>query len=181
MILGGTVIFGAVGIFEVETSEDKRTIKTMEDGLWFAFTTVTISGFGDVYPVTTLGRIIAGILSFIGLAVILGFISSIGISFVVSKLNRNHKKQLEETKELVKNKINNLEHLHVNDNIDLVEKINNLHEQLRLQESTPSICVHNRSLNLPSAKSLTSENSNSPIFLGLDAFTFPKNPVGILQ
>jgi voltage-gated potassium channel len=142
LILGGTVIFGAVGIFEVETPENKSTIKTMEDGLWFAFTTVTISGFGDVYPVTTLGRIIAGILSFIGLAVILGFISSIGTSFVVSKLNRNHKKQLEETKELVKNKINNLEQLHVNDNIDLVEKINNLQEQLKMRENTPGICVN---------------------------------------
>lgn len=140
LILGGTVIFGAVGIFEVESSEDKRTIKSMEDGLWFAFTTVTISGFGDVYPVTTPGRIIAGILSFIGLAVILGFISSIGTSFVVSKLNRSQKKQLEETKEMVKNKINNLEQLHVNDNMDLVYKLNNLQGQLTPQKTTSNIC-----------------------------------------
>jgi hypothetical protein len=56
-------------------------------------------------------------------------------------LSKNQKKQLEETKELVKNKMNNLEQLHVNDNIDLVEKINNLQEQLRLQESTPGVCI----------------------------------------
>jgi voltage-gated potassium channel len=144
LILGGTVIFGAVGIFEVEqeSPEDKRTIKSMEDGLWFAFTTVTISGFGDVYPLTTVGRIIAGILSFVGLAVILGFISSIGTSFVVSKLNRSHKKQLEETKEVVKDKINNLEQLHVNDNIDLIDKINNLQERMVLNNPTPDICVN---------------------------------------
>jgi hypothetical protein len=37
--------------------------------------------------------------------------------------------------------MNNLEQLHVNDNIDLVEKINNLQEQLRLQESTPGVCI----------------------------------------
>jgi chaperonin cofactor prefoldin len=56
----------------------------------------------------------------------LGFISSVGTSFVVSKLSKNQKKQLEETKELVKNKINTLEQLHVNDNMDLVDKLNNL-------------------------------------------------------
>ncbi len=133
-----------MAIFDVEQEAPvgKRTIKSLEDGLWFAFTTTTISGFGDVYPLTTAGRIIAGILSFIGLAIILGFISSVGTSFVVSKLSKNHKKQLEETKELVKNKINNLEQLHVNDNIDLVEMINNLQEQLRLQKSTPCICLN---------------------------------------
>jgi voltage-gated potassium channel len=143
LILGGTVVFGAVAILTVEeqTPENIRTIDDLEDALWFAFTTTTISGFGDVFPLTTAGRIIAGILSFIGLAIILGFISNVGTSFVVSKLSKNQKKQLEETKELVKNKINNLEQLHVNDNIDLVGKINNLQEQLRIQESTPGLCV----------------------------------------
>src|SRR4030095_1511392 len=61
---------------------------------------------------STIGRIIAAILSFIGLAIILGFISNVGTSFIVSKLNKSNKKQLEETKELVKNKINTLEQLH---------------------------------------------------------------------
>lgn len=144
LILGGTVIFGAIGIFEVEQESpgEKRTIKSIEDGLWFAFTTVTISGFGDVYPLTTAGRIIAGILSFVGLAVILGFISSIGTSFVVTKLNRSHKKQLEDTKEMVKNKINNLEQLHVNDNIDIMEKLNNLQERISLNPTAPGTCAN---------------------------------------
>jgi voltage-gated potassium channel len=70
LILSAAVIFGAVAIFDVEqeTPKDKRTINSLEDGLWFAFTTITISGFGDVYPFSTAGRIIAGILSFIGLS-----------------------------------------------------------------------------------------------------------------
>lgn len=75
LILTATVIFGAIAIFEVEqeTPIEKRTIKSLEDGIWFAFTTITISGFGDVYPLSTIGRIIAAVLSFIGLAIILGF------------------------------------------------------------------------------------------------------------
>jgi voltage-gated potassium channel len=130
LILSATIIFGAIAIFEVEQSEENKTINTLEDSLWFAFTTTTISGFGDVYPLTTAGRVVAGILSFIGLALILGFISNVGTSFVVSKLSKNQKKQMDETKELVKNKMNTLEQLQVNDNIDLVERINKLEDQL---------------------------------------------------
>gem|GEM_PF-454797 len=150
LILSATVIFGAIAIFEVEqeTPEQKRTIKTLEDALWFAFTTITISGFGDVYPFTTIGRIIAAIMSFIGLAIILGFISNIGTSFVVSKLNKSHKKQLEQTGELVKNKINTLEQLHVDDNMDLVDKLNNLQGQLIPQKSSSTVCL-NCKLSIP--------------------------------
>jgi voltage-gated potassium channel len=150
LILTAAVIFGAIAIFEVEqeTPIEKRTINSLEDGLWFAFTTITISGFGDVYPFSTIGRIIAAILSFIGLAIILGFISNIGTSFVVSKLNKSHKKQLEETKELVKNKINTLEQLHVDDNMDLVNKLNNMQEQLIPQNSLSNVC-HNCNISIP--------------------------------
>ena len=139
-----TVIFGAIAIFEVEqeTPIEKRTIKSLEDGIWFAFTTITISGFGDVYPLSTIGRIIAAVLSFIGLAIILGFISNIGTSFVVSKLNKSHKKQLDETKELVKDKINTLEQLQVDDNMDLATKLNNLQEQLKSQKPLSSVCIN---------------------------------------
>lgn len=79
----------------------------------------------------------------------MGFISSVGTSFVVSKLSKNQKKQLEETKELVKNKINTLEQLHVNDNMDLVDKLNNLQGQLTPQKTTTSNICFNCNHNYP--------------------------------
>ena len=150
IILSATVVFGAIAIYEVEQDApyEKRTINSLDDALWFAFTTITISGFGDVYPFTTMGRIIAAIISFIGLALILGFISNIGTSFIISKLSKNHKKQLDETKEMVKNKMNTLEQLQVNDNIDLVDKIKNLEEQLNSQKYSSSMCT-NCKINVP--------------------------------
>jgi Ion channel len=96
-------------------TRQKRLDNGATCSVWFAFTTTTISGFDDVYPLTTAGRVVAGILSFIGLALMLGFISNVGMSFVVSKLSKNHEKQVDETKELVKNKMNTLEQLQVND------------------------------------------------------------------
>jgi voltage-gated potassium channel len=78
----------------------------------------------------------------------MGFISNIGTSFIISKLSKNHKKQLDETKEMVKNKMNTLEQLQVNDNIDLVEKIKNLEEQLNSQKYSSRMCT-NCKINVP--------------------------------
>lgn len=56
------VIFSSIAILEAEEGEPGSTIKTAEDALWWAYVTVTTVGYGDMYPVTTLGRIIAAIL-----------------------------------------------------------------------------------------------------------------------
>jgi voltage-gated potassium channel len=63
-----------LGIYEVERETPGSTIKNIGDAFWFLFTTL-ITGYGDVYPITTEGRIISGILISIGIAVILGFAS----------------------------------------------------------------------------------------------------------
>ncbi len=42
-------------------------IPTIEDGVWWALATVSTVGYGDVVPVSLLGRFIGGILVFVGL------------------------------------------------------------------------------------------------------------------
>ena len=42
------------------------TFTTTEDGLWWAVTTVTSVGYGDYYPVTTVGRILGAFLQVAG-------------------------------------------------------------------------------------------------------------------
>jgi hypothetical protein len=43
IILSATVVFGAIAIYEVEQDApyEKRTINSLDDALWFAFTTIT--------------------------------------------------------------------------------------------------------------------------------------------
>ena len=55
------VLFSSIAILEVETSP-KSNIKTAEDALWWAYVTITTVGYGDLYPVTTKGRLIALVL-----------------------------------------------------------------------------------------------------------------------
>jgi voltage-gated potassium channel len=59
------MIFGAVAILYVEKVPEAN-IKTPSDALWWAFVTITTVGYGDRFPVTTLGRFIAAVLMIAG-------------------------------------------------------------------------------------------------------------------
>jgi len=61
------VIFATISILYVEVLP-ACNIKTAGNALWWAFTTITTMGYGDYYPITLEGRIIAGILMTAGIA-----------------------------------------------------------------------------------------------------------------
>ena len=52
------IIFSSIAILQVETSANSN-IKTAEDAIWWTYTTITTVGYGDKFPVTTEGRILA--------------------------------------------------------------------------------------------------------------------------
>jgi voltage-gated potassium channel len=58
-----------------ERGEPGATIQTVGDGFWWAITTLTTVGYGDIYPTTTEGRFIAVGLMVSGICV-LGVISA---------------------------------------------------------------------------------------------------------
>jgi len=59
------VIFSSIAILQVETAPDSN-IRTAEDALWWAYSTITTVGYGDKYPVTGAGRLIAAALMTVG-------------------------------------------------------------------------------------------------------------------
>ncbi|AXY73616.1 ion transporter [Paraflavitalea soli] len=59
------VIFSSIAILQVETDANSN-IKTAEDAIWWAYTTITTVGYGDRFPVTSEGRIIAMVLMTVG-------------------------------------------------------------------------------------------------------------------
>ncbi len=56
----------AVGLYNFEYGVNEN-INNIEDVIWMAFTTLTTVGYGDLYPITTGGRIITAILVLNGL------------------------------------------------------------------------------------------------------------------
>ena len=63
------VIMGAA-ILDIERNAPGGNIKTPMDALWWGLVTVTTIGYGDKFPVTTEGRLVAGILIIFGIALI---------------------------------------------------------------------------------------------------------------
>ena len=65
----------AIQITIVERVSPTGNIKNFGDGLWWAFTTITTVGYGDKYPTTTEGRVLAVCLMILGIS-LLGVISA---------------------------------------------------------------------------------------------------------
>lgn len=78
------VIFSAIAILEVETVPNAN-IKTAEDAIWWSYSTILNSGYGDVYPVTTEGRIISIILMIFGIGLLGTLTAYIASVFVKDK------------------------------------------------------------------------------------------------
>ncbi len=93
------IIFSSIAILQVETCDDSN-IKTAKDALWWSFVTITTVGYGDFYPVSIEGRIIASILMIIGIGffgTLAGFVSSL---LVGNDDDSDNKELLSEIKEL---------------------------------------------------------------------------------
>jgi voltage-gated potassium channel len=55
------LVFCSIAVLQFEDKPDAN-IKTAEDAIWWAFSTVTTVGYGDRYPMTSEGRFVAMIL-----------------------------------------------------------------------------------------------------------------------
>lgn len=94
------VFFSTMLMVAVERSAPNATIKTGGDALWWALTTVTTVGYGDTYPVTTEGRIIASVMMLIGIA-LFGSMSAIVTSkLILPKETRDHEELRHEIRSL---------------------------------------------------------------------------------
>lgn len=75
------VIFSAIGILQVE-NDPNSNIKTAEDAIWWAYVTITTVGYGDKFPVTSEGRIIASVLMTAGVGLFGTFTAFVASWFV---------------------------------------------------------------------------------------------------
>jgi voltage-gated potassium channel len=63
------LILASVAILQVEQGEG-TSIHTAEDALWWSITTMTTVGYGDLYPVTTEGRLVGAGLMIVGVGLV---------------------------------------------------------------------------------------------------------------
>lgn len=72
----------AVQITISERNVEGSNIKSFEDGLWWAVTTVTTVGYGDRFPTTSEGRLLAVLLMLVGISLVGVVTASVASWFV---------------------------------------------------------------------------------------------------
>lgn len=92
------VFVGALAVLDVEQSAPDAKILTFGDALWWAITTITTVGYGDMYPVTPLGRLVASALMMSGIAV-LGVVTASIASWLVQRVEESTEAAAESVEE----------------------------------------------------------------------------------
>ncbi|MDN3662792.1 ion transporter [Vibrio agarivorans] len=94
------MIFGAVGILEFERGAEGSNINNAIDALWWSFVTMTTVGYGDYYPVTSGGRVIATMLMISGVG-LFGTFTGFVASWFVEEESSKDDQQLDELKQQI--------------------------------------------------------------------------------
>jgi voltage-gated potassium channel len=87
-LIGATTLVSfaaALAVYDAERRDPASSIKTFGDAVWWTITTITTVGYGDRYPVTWQGRLVAGCLMIAGIA-LLGTVTATIASWFVQTL-----------------------------------------------------------------------------------------------
>lgn len=129
------VSLGAIAEYFVESADPEAKITNIPDAFWWAIVTVTTVGYGDLYPVTPGGKVVAAMLMVVGIAILGVLISTLGAGLIESRFLRGDKKGdkkiaepslADETKILIKTKIDKIGELNQEDFDNLIMIIKNL-------------------------------------------------------
>ncbi len=79
-----SLILFFIGIFGFIFFITEPDVKSYSDGLWWALVTITTVGYGDITPLTSLGRLVASALMFLGLGLIASLTAVVSVKFIQS-------------------------------------------------------------------------------------------------
>lgn len=85
---GIMLCFSGILMYYIERNAQPQAFANIGDGFWWAIVAFTTVGYGDIYPITPLGRILSSLISLIGIAMIAiptGIISSAFMNMILEK------------------------------------------------------------------------------------------------
>lgn len=134
------VLFSSIAILQFETAA-KSNIRTPEDALWWAFATITTVGYGDKYPVTSEGRMIAAVLMTAGVGMFGSFTGLIASWLLVpSRKDREQDSDLAQLRQQVAEI-----QQHLSDTLPAREGLPDQADFIRLQTAWPELPEHVKS------------------------------------
>ncbi len=85
-VLGMAVLLGGLSFYLTEHVHNDK-IQTLPDGMWWSIVTITTVGYGDLTPVTGVGKVVAGTLMVIGMITLALFAGIVGSTLMGSVLS----------------------------------------------------------------------------------------------
>ena len=119
-----------IGIYLIESPHEGAQITNLIDAFWWVTATVTTVGYGDVVPVTEMGRLYGIVLMFVGISIIGTFISALGALLIGSRIKK-HETLESSTKSLIIKKIHDIEYLEKHEVELLISMVKDLHDEIK--------------------------------------------------
>jgi len=104
------IFLGSISVLQVEQGLGGN-IDTAEEALWWSVTTMTTVGLGDMFPISTEGKIISAVLMFAGIGlfgVVSGFVASVFIA-PSSKEGQEERSEIQQEITTLQSKIESLD------------------------------------------------------------------------
>ncbi|WP_455995461.1 ion transporter [Phocaeicola barnesiae] len=88
---GILVGFAGILMYYIERNAQPHAFKNVGDGLWWTVETFTTVGYGDIFPITPLGRLLGSLIMLIGISMIAVPTAIISSAFMKMIIEKKHK------------------------------------------------------------------------------------------
>ena len=107
------ILVGTYVMYAIESNVPNTKIKTLGDSLWWVVETITTVGYGDIVPISSLGRTVALVFMFGGILTITTIMSVVSTGFYKKRMNKeeNERRQqeFEHLKKVLVDKLSEIE------------------------------------------------------------------------
>ncbi|TLX67820.1 MAG: two pore domain potassium channel family protein [Thaumarchaeota archaeon] len=102
---GLIILLGTFVMYGIESQVPNSKIKTLLDALWWCVATVTTVGYGDIVPISNIGRMVALFYMFFGISMIAILLSVITNTFYKRRFEKEERENREQEVIYLKNEL----------------------------------------------------------------------------
>jgi voltage-gated potassium channel Kch len=98
----GIILVGTFVMYAIESNVPSTEIKTLGDSLWWVVETITTVGYGDIVPISELGRTVALVFMFGGILILTTIMSIVSTGFYRKRVDKEENERRQEEFEHLK-------------------------------------------------------------------------------
>ncbi|MCX7929464.1 MAG: ion transporter [Chlorobi bacterium] len=93
VVHGIVVVFASTAMYYIEHPYQPENFADVPSAMWWAIITLTTVGYGDIYPITPLGKVVGGLVALMGIGLVALPTAILSAGFL-RELQRRHRRHL---------------------------------------------------------------------------------------